>query len=73
MPHTEQHRRGAFQKGYSIEELIGPDFIKRYQHRELGKETIDNILGGLEQDWNNLDEGTRQNIVGAANWVGDAY
>ena len=60
-------------QGYSIEELIGPDFIERYQNRELGKETIDNILGGLEQDWNNLDEGTRQNIVGAANWVGDAY
>ena len=60
-------------KGYSIEELIGPDFIERYQNRELGKETIDNILGGLEQEWNNLDEGTRQNIVGAANWVGDAY
>ena len=73
MPHTEQHRRGAFQKGYSIEDLIGPNFIERYQNRELGKETIDDILGGLEQDWNNLDEDTRQNIVGAANWVGDAY
>lgn len=73
MPHTENHKRGAFQKGYSIEDLIGPDFIERYQNRELGEETIDNILGGLEQNWNNLDEGTRQNIVGAANWVGDAY
>ena len=39
-------------KGYSVDELIGPNFIQRYKDRELGKESIDNIITGLENDWN---------------------
>ena len=60
-------------KGYSVEELIGPNFIQRYKDRELGKETIDNIITGLENDWNELDDGVKKNIVGTANFIGNAY
>ena len=73
MPHTETHKRGAYAKGYSVEELIGPNFIQRYKDRELGKESIDNIITGLENDWNELDDGVKKNIVGTANFIGNAY
>ena len=73
MPHTETHKRGANMKGYSVEELIGPNFIQRYKDRELGKESIDNIITGLENDWNELDDGVKKNIVGTANFIGNAY
>ena len=77
MPHTETHKRGAFQKGYSIQELwnnqIGPNFIERYKNRELGKEKADQILSGLEQTWTDLDDGVKKNIVGTANFIGNAY
>ena len=73
MPHTETHKRGAYAKGYSVDELIGPNFIQRYKDRELGKESIDNIITGLENDWNELDDGVKKNIVGTANFIGNAY
>ena len=73
MPHTETHKRGAYAKGYSVEELIGPNFTQRYKDRELGKESIDNIITGLENDWNELDDGVKKNIVGTANFIGNAY
>ena len=60
-------------KGYSVEELIGPNFIERYKKRELGKESIDNIIAGLENDWNELDEGVKKNIVATGNFIGNAY
>ena len=60
-------------KGYSVDELIGPNFIQRYKDRELGKESIDNIITGLENDWNELDDGVKKNIVGTANFIGNAY
>ena len=73
MPHTETHKRGAYAKGYSVEELIGPNFIQRYKDRELGKESIDNIITGLENDWNELDDGVKKNIVATGNFIGNAY
>ena len=60
-------------KGYSVEELIGPNFIQRYKDRELGKESIDNIITGLENDWNELDDGVKKNIVATGNFIGNAY
>jgi len=73
MPHTETHKRGAYAKGYSVDELIGPNFIQRYKDRELGKESIDNIITGLENSWNELDDGVKKNIVATGNFIGNAY
>ena len=60
-------------KGYSVEELVGPNFGERYKNREIGKETIDNIITGLENDWNELDDGVKQNIIGFGNFIGNEY
>ena len=73
MPHTETHKRGANMKGYSIEELVGPNLGERYKNREIGKESIDNIITGLENDWNELDDGVKQNIIGFGNFIGNEY
>ena len=60
-------------KGYSVEELVGPNLGERYKNREIGKETIDNIITGLENDWNELDDGVKQNIIGFGNFIGNEY
>lgn len=60
-------------KGYSIEELVGPNLGERYKNREIGKESIDNIITGLENDWNELDDGVKQNIIGFGNFIGNEY
>ena len=60
-------------KGYSVEELIGPNFIQRYKDRELGKESIDNIIAGVENDWNELDDGVKKNILATGNFIQNAY
>ena len=73
MPHTETHKRGANMKGYSVEELIGPNFIQRYKDRELGKEWFDTVIGGLEQSWTDLDDVHKKNIIGIGNFVGNEY
>ena len=60
-------------KGYSIEELVGPNFGARYKNRELGKEWFDTVIDGLEQSWTDLDDFHKKNIIGIGNWVGDQY
>ena len=60
-------------KGYSIEELVGPNFGERYKNRELGKEWFDTVIDGLEQSWTDLDDFHKKNIIGIGNWVGDQY
>jgi len=60
-------------KGYSVEELVGPNLGERYKNREIGKESIDNIITGLENDWNELDDGVKQNIIGFGNFIGNEY
>ena len=60
-------------KGYSVEELIGPNFIQRYKDRELGKEWFDTVIGGLEQSWTDLDDVHKKNIIGIGNFVGNEY
>ena len=64
-------------KGYSIQELwnnqIGPDFIERWQNRELGKEKADQIISGLEQTWTDLDDVHKRNLITLGNNIGDIY
>ena len=54
-------------------DLQPTDFLERYKNRELGKQSIDDMITGLENDWNNLDDGVKKNIVGTANFIGNAY
>ena len=73
----KKNERGANAKGYSIQELwnnqIGPNFIERYQNRELGKEKADQILSGLEQTWTDLDDVHKKNLITLGNTIGDIY
>ena len=74
----EQNRKNRPDvKGYSIQELwnnqIGPNFIERYQNRELGKEKADQILSGLEQTWTDLDDVHKKNLITLGNTIGDIY
>jgi hypothetical protein len=74
----EQNRKKRPEvKGYSIQELwnnqIGPNFIERYQNRELGKEKADQILSGLEQTWTDLDDVHKKNLITLGNTIGDIY
>ena len=73
MPHTETHKRGANMKGYSVEELVGPNFGERYKNRELGKEWFDTVIDGLEQSWTDLDDVHKKNIIGIGNFIGNEY
>tara|TARA_B100000378_G_scaffold212751_1_gene175799 strand:+ start:196 stop:2286 length:2091 start_codon:yes stop_codon:yes gene_type:complete len=49
------------------------DFLERYKNRELGKQSIDDMITGLENDWNELDDGVKQNIIGFGNFIGNEY
>jgi len=69
----EKNKRGQYAQGYSVEDLVGSNFGERYQNRELGKESIDTVIQGLENNWNDLDDGVKQNIVGTANFITNAY
>jgi len=60
-------------KGYSIEELVGPNFGERYENRELGKEWFDTVIDGLEQSWTDLDDVHKKNIIGIGNFIGNEY
>ena len=60
-------------KGYSIEELVGPNFGERYKNRELGKEWFDTVIDGLEQSWTDLDDFHKKNIIGIGNFIGNEY
>ena len=59
--------------GYSIEDLVGPNFWERYNNRELGKEWVDTVIGGLEKSWTDLDDYHKKNIIGIGNFLGNAY
>ena len=36
-------------------DLKPTDFVERYKKNELGKESIDAMINGIADDWNNLD------------------
>ena len=59
--------------GYSIEDLVGPNFGERYKNRELGKEWFDTVIDGLEQSWTDLDDVHKKNIIGIGNFIGNEY
>ena len=70
----EQNRKNRPEvKGYSVEELVGPNFGERYKNRELGKEWFDTVIDGLEQSWTDLDDVHKKNIIGIGNFIGNEY
>ena len=75
--YEENRKKRPKVKGYSIQELwnnqIGPNFIERYQNRELGKDKADQILSGLEQTWTDLDDVHKKNLITLGNTIGDIY
>ena len=54
-------------------DLKPTDFIERYKKNELGKESIDAMITGLTNDWNQLSPGTRNIITTSAKFLADGY
>ena len=82
MPHTETHKRGAYQKGYSLEELGVTkenfvDFYKKWKNNEL--QFIDTELVGnqLQEEWERLSSPEsnihEKNLKKLLISVGDTY
>ena len=54
-------------------DLKPTDFVERYKKNELGKESVDNMITGLTNDWNQLGPGTRNLITTSAKFLADSY
>ena len=54
-------------------DLKPTDFVERYKKNELGKESIDAMINGIADDWNNLDPRVKDFVSGTAKVIGDTY
>ena len=54
-------------------DLKPTDFVERYKKNELGKESIDAMINGIADDWNNLDPRVKEFVSGTAKVIGDTY
>ena len=54
-------------------DLKPTDFVERYKKNELGKESIDAMINGIAEDWNNLDPRVKDFVSGTAKVIGDTY
>ena len=51
MPHTETHKRGAYQKGYSLKELGLDNFYQKWKDNELQIIDTEKMAAGVKEDW----------------------
>ena len=54
-------------------DLKPTDFVERFKKNELGKESVDNMITGLTDDWNQLGPDTRNLITTSAKFLADSY
>ena len=71
-------------KGYSVKEIVdstkdsiqnfvGPNLGERFRNKEIGKETLDNVVTDAIEGWNELSPGTRNIITTSAKYLADSY
>ena len=51
MPHTETHKRGAYEKGYSLEKLGLDNFYQKWKDNELQIIDTEKMAAGVKEDW----------------------
>ena len=54
-------------------DLKPTNFVERFKKNELGKESVDNMITGLTNDWNQLSPKTRNLITTSAKFLADSY
>ena len=54
-------------------DLQPTDFVERFKANKLGSESVDNMMTGLANDWQQLSPVVRDNIAVGAKFLADAY